>query len=87
MVRLAWGALVLSAVLLSTPAAHAQQLPWSFAIVGPEARRIRQLPLLERPNRPGHIYGNTVRRMHYRGHPFPVPCCCSHHDGIFFRRW
>ncbi|GAB6166818.1 hypothetical protein JCM19992_28180 [Thermostilla marina] len=25
---------------------------------------IRSMPLLERPNRPGHIYGNTVRRLH-----------------------
>jgi hypothetical protein len=27
---------------------------------------IRQMPLLMRPNRPGHFYGNTVRRMHAR---------------------
>lgn len=27
---------------------------------------IRSLPLLERPNRPGHIYGNTVRRIYHR---------------------
>ncbi|HBO44688.1 MAG TPA: hypothetical protein DD670_12300 [Planctomycetaceae bacterium] len=25
--------------------------------------QIRQMPLLERPNRPGHFYGNTVRRL------------------------
>ncbi len=24
---------------------------------------IRQTPILERPNRPGHFYGNTVRRL------------------------
>ena len=28
--------------------------------------QIRQMPLLERPNRPGHFYGNTVRRL-YQG--------------------
>ena len=27
-------------------------------------QEIRQTPLLERPNRPGHFYGNTVRRLH-----------------------
>lgn len=27
---------------------------------------IRNLPILDRPNRFGHFYGNTVRRMHYR---------------------
>jgi len=25
---------------------------------------IRQTPILERRNRPGHFYGNTVRRLH-----------------------
>lgn len=27
---------------------------------------IRSMPLLERPNRFGHIYGNTVRRIYHR---------------------
>jgi hypothetical protein len=27
---------------------------------------IRNTPLLERPNRPGHFYGNTVRRVNQR---------------------
>jgi hypothetical protein len=26
-----------------------------------ERQAIRQMPILERPNRPGHFYGNTVR--------------------------
>lgn len=25
-------------------------------------REIRQMPIMERPSRPGHFYGNTVRR-------------------------
>lgn len=29
---------------------------------------IRSMPLLERPNRFGHFYGNTVRRLYYRRH-------------------
>ncbi|MBP3694372.1 MAG: hypothetical protein J6J31_08070 [Thermoguttaceae bacterium] len=29
-------------------------------------QEIRNMPLLERPNRPGHFYGNTVRRLYYR---------------------
>lgn len=28
---------------------------------------IRHMPLLMRPNRPFHFYGNTVRRLHARG--------------------
>ncbi|HUT09093.1 MAG TPA: hypothetical protein VMY42_01230 [Thermoguttaceae bacterium] len=27
---------------------------------------IRRMPLRERPDRPGHFYGNTVRRIHAR---------------------
>ena len=34
------------------------------------AEQIRQMPLLERPNRPGHFYGNTVRRIYYRRHGY-----------------
>ncbi len=30
-------------------------------------REIRAMPILERPSRPGHFYGNTVRRNYYRG--------------------
>ncbi|MDO4630466.1 MAG: hypothetical protein Q4C70_14905 [Planctomycetia bacterium] len=29
-------------------------------------QEIRNMPILERPNRPGHIYGNTVRRRYNR---------------------
>jgi hypothetical protein len=29
-------------------------------------REIRSMPILERPSRPGHFYGNTVRRNYYR---------------------
>ncbi|MDO4571109.1 MAG: hypothetical protein Q4D38_12040 [Planctomycetia bacterium] len=27
-------------------------------------QEIRSMPILQRPNRPGHFYGNTVRRRH-----------------------
>jgi hypothetical protein len=29
---------------------------------------IRSMPIVERPNRPGHFYGNTVRRVHHFRH-------------------
>lgn len=31
-----------------------------------EREAIRQTPILQRPSRPGHFYGNTVRRIHRR---------------------
>ncbi|GAA4431852.1 hypothetical protein [Bremerella cremea] len=30
--------------------------------------QVRSMPLLERPNRPGHFYGNNVRRVHHWRH-------------------
>lgn len=30
-----------------------------------ERESIKQMPLTQRPNRPGHFYGNNVRRLHY----------------------
>ena len=39
-------------------------------------REIRSMPILERPSRPGHFYGNAVRRNHYRnsqGHAYSSP--------------
>ena len=29
-------------------------------------REIRSMPITERPSRPGHFYGNAVRRNYYR---------------------
>ena len=29
-------------------------------------QEIRQMPITQRPSRPGHFYGNTVRRAHAR---------------------
>ena len=34
-----------------------------------ERAAIRQMPINSRPNRPGHFYGNTVRRRHH-GHGY-----------------
>ncbi|MCC9606997.1 hypothetical protein LOC68_15045 [Blastopirellula sp. JC732] len=43
---------------------------WFDVVVTTEAQRevIRAQPLLQRPNRPGHVYGNTVRRVHHFRH-------------------
>ncbi len=65
----------LTATLFTTAATAAANENWSGAVnpVSPEAQQIRQQPILERPDRPGHVYGNTVRRMHRRGNPLPMP--------------
>lgn len=40
---------------------------------GAEREKIQNTPILERPYRPLHFYGNTVRRRHYRGTAVPAP--------------
>ncbi len=52
----------------------AQQPGWSPNVIatGKERDQIRATPIEQRPYRPLHFYGNTVRRIHYRGTPLPT---------------
>jgi len=38
-------------------------------VVGPARQQIKSLPIESRPNRPLHVYGNSVRRRHHRDAP------------------
>lgn len=42
-------------------------------LFGEERDRIKSMPIEVRPNRTGHFYGNTVRRIYYRGFAIPLP--------------
>jgi hypothetical protein len=55
-------------------ASIAQQPGWSPTIIatGEEREQIRATPIEQRPYRPLHFYGNTVRRIHHRGTPLPT---------------
>lgn len=48
---------------------------WTRGVVrlGESREAIKSLPMTERPYRPLHVYGNTVRRLHYRGTAVPAP--------------
>ena len=35
-------------------------------------QQIESTPIVDRPNRPFHFYGNAVRRKYYRGSPLPA---------------
>jgi hypothetical protein len=39
----------------------------SVAVNAATRQAIKSMPILERPNRVGHFYGNTVRRANERG--------------------
>lgn len=48
---------------------------WQNQVIarGAERERIEALPITDRPYRPLHFYGNSVRRRHYRGTALPMP--------------
>ena len=47
-------------------AANARMDP-RVIVLGESREQIQNTPILQRPNRPLHVYGNTVRRRHNRG--------------------
>jgi len=55
------------------PAAAQPEPGWLGVVIarGELRDKIESTPILERPYRPLHIYGNTVRRNYYRGAPGP----------------
>lgn len=61
--------------LVALEVAEAAEPKWQGNVIarGEERERIENTPILERPYRPLHFYGNTVRRRHYRGTAVPAP--------------
>ena len=59
--------------LVVAATASATEPGWSGTIIarGAERQRIEALNILDRPYRPLHFYGNTVRRQYYRGRALP----------------
>lgn len=58
----------LAAAVLVTAVAPDGPTAGRFVAQAMSRAEIRSMPLLERPDRPGHFYGNAVRRRH-RGTP------------------
>ena len=54
--------LALVAVLAVPPASAFGRQPTNLT-----REQIRSLPITQRPNRPGHVYGNTVRFFYHLG--------------------
>ena len=48
---------------------------WSPVVIatGDYREQLEKTPIVNRPYRPFHFYGNTVRRRHYRGTALPMP--------------
>ncbi len=69
-VRLFLAALTVTVAFSYAGEAHAAPpTGWDSTIFlrGQERTAVKSMPIEKRPMRPLHIYGNTVRRMEYRG--------------------
>jgi hypothetical protein len=68
-------AILVSGTAVSTVSASSDGPGWLGVVVarGELKEQIENTPILERPNRPFHFYGNTVRRQYYRGTALPAP--------------
>ena len=55
------------------PVVAHQEPGWLGVVIarGELREQIEATPILDRPYRPLHVYGNTVRRNYYRGAPGP----------------
>jgi hypothetical protein len=66
-----------AASAMEPPAGHpvSREPSWTYGVirVGDDRDAIKSMPITDRPYRPLHFYGNTVRRMYYRGTPMPAP--------------
>ena len=63
-------------VQADTPQRRTSSEPgWTYGVIrtGDEREAIKSLPVTARPYRPLHFYGNTLRRLHYRGTAIPAP--------------
>jgi hypothetical protein len=60
-------------VFAAPSTAGAAETGWLPVVVarGELKQEIESTPIVDRPNRPFHFYGNTVRRRYYRGAPVP----------------
>lgn len=67
--------IAVACLLGSTTTVKAAEPGWTNRVikVGEDRKRSEATPILQRPYRPLHFYGNTVRRRHYRGTATPTP--------------
>ena len=64
-----------SAAAPNAASATSKEPGWLGVVIarGELKQWIDSTPIVDRPNRPFHFYGNTVRRKYYRGNPLPQP--------------
>lgn len=80
--------LVFLSLMGATPAI-AKEPGWSGTVIARGAQReaIEATPILQRPYRPMHFYGNTVRREYYRGERRATVGDVARGTAAFVLRW
>jgi hypothetical protein len=63
-----------SLLIGASPATTAAEPGWTPRVLklGEDRTRTNARPIVMRPYRPLHFYGNAVRRRYYRGSPLPT---------------
>ena len=66
-------AIAVSALAISCQSGFANESGWYPYVIarGQDRAVIENTPIELRPNRPFHFYGNSVRRVYYRGNQMP----------------
>lgn len=66
---------LLTGVAVFASNATADQPGWSPVVIarGEYRQQLQATPIEYRPNRPLHVYGNTVRRRYHQGTYLPAP--------------
>ncbi len=75
MLRLTAMTTVILLVWLFTSVCGGEEPSWQSTVIarGEMREQIAATPMVARPYRPLHLYGNTVRRVYYRGDLLPRP--------------
>ena len=68
---LALAAILATAVAPTLADASGSSFDPRIVTFGESRDQIKATPITKRPNRPLHVYGNTVRRRHSRSPPSP----------------
>ncbi len=69
--------LIGSVLFVSAAVAGQSRAVGPIIAFGETKRQIEATPILDRPYRPLHFYGNTVRRRNSRGLPVNVPATAA----------
>ncbi len=72
--RIGWITMLMAALWLGSAPAEGAEPGWRGVVIarGAEREQIESTDILDRPYRPLHFYGNTVRRQYYRGRGTPA---------------